>query len=488
MSEIIEKVIVNKSDLTELANHARSIYNTDLKYNVPELKSVLLNTDLPPVLQEKNIIPNSTTQIITADEGYDALGIVNIIGDEDLIAANIKRGIEVFGITGTYNGPTSSSSTMSNAYLTINGEDYTVDGISQSSFMRRRFPLNTVIEAEYTGTGEFLHWVNADGKVQGGGERSCSVQLNTNTTLTPILLDDALPGSAEPYAAYIEFMSEYSQVMDAGTWSSADSAEQHSLPAGAMKISAEFLGWTLDGETICTVQDIIDSIDGSFAYKQIYGLYQTITIPVTITVGNNIDDSVFTVGTSRAKAVLVKKPTEGYDDYDVGYWSWDKEGLRPIDYLEECLVNPSHDTMIYIQYVPAGTAVSRISAVAITGTYPAETDESLYFITCFMRHIASDCNVVSSGILYTKDGNVQEETAEQEMVIGSSAVNVYTSTTTGRAGVLNLRTGVSSEHTVLWTRGFCTFTDANGEEHTIYSEVCNNTHAELMELEKEITQ
>jgi hypothetical protein len=41
-----------------------------------------------------------------------------------------------------------------------------------------------------------------------------------------------------------------------------------------MKMGYRALGWTLDGENVCTIQDIINSIDGSFAYKEIRALYE----------------------------------------------------------------------------------------------------------------------------------------------------------------------------------------------------------------------
>lgn len=54
--------------------------------------------------QEKSITPTANGQTVMPDEGYDALSKVNIYGDEDLIPNNIKEGVSIFGVAGTYSG------------------------------------------------------------------------------------------------------------------------------------------------------------------------------------------------------------------------------------------------------------------------------------------------------------------------------------------------------------------------------------------------
>lgn len=55
-----------------------------------------------PTLQSKTVTPTATQQVITADSGYDGLSSVTISGDADLVAANIKKDVQIFGVTGTY--------------------------------------------------------------------------------------------------------------------------------------------------------------------------------------------------------------------------------------------------------------------------------------------------------------------------------------------------------------------------------------------------
>lgn len=51
-------------------------------------------------LQEKQVTPTSTEISITADEKYAALSKVIVLGDAQLIPENIRAGVEIFGVSG----------------------------------------------------------------------------------------------------------------------------------------------------------------------------------------------------------------------------------------------------------------------------------------------------------------------------------------------------------------------------------------------------
>lgn len=53
-------------------------------------------------LQEKTVTPTAEQIIVTPDGNYNGLSKVTVEGDVDLIASNIRKGVYIFGITGTY--------------------------------------------------------------------------------------------------------------------------------------------------------------------------------------------------------------------------------------------------------------------------------------------------------------------------------------------------------------------------------------------------
>ncbi len=55
-------------------------------------------------LQSKNVIPTAEGVTVTADEGYSGLSEVIVAGDENLIAGNVRAGVEIFGVTGVMAG------------------------------------------------------------------------------------------------------------------------------------------------------------------------------------------------------------------------------------------------------------------------------------------------------------------------------------------------------------------------------------------------
>lgn len=54
--------------------------------------------------QQKTVTPSASQQVVSADSGYDALSQVTINGSSNLVAGNIKKDVEIFGVTGTYKG------------------------------------------------------------------------------------------------------------------------------------------------------------------------------------------------------------------------------------------------------------------------------------------------------------------------------------------------------------------------------------------------
>jgi hypothetical protein len=62
--------------------------------------------------QDKTVMPSTETQSVTADDDYDALGTVEVSGDENLVAENIKKGVTIFGVEGTASGSDSGEANL----------------------------------------------------------------------------------------------------------------------------------------------------------------------------------------------------------------------------------------------------------------------------------------------------------------------------------------------------------------------------------------
>lgn len=87
------------------------------------------------------ITPGTTNQTIAS--GTYLTGTQTIAGDADLVAGNIKSGVQIFGVTGSYSGLDTSDATATAADI-IDGETAYVDG--------RKIEGTLIVQTYYTGS------------------------------------------------------------------------------------------------------------------------------------------------------------------------------------------------------------------------------------------------------------------------------------------------------------------------------------------------
>ena len=172
-----------------------------------------------PTLQAKtNINPTTTSQTIMADSGYDGLSSVQINGDANLIAANIKSDVSIFGVTGTYTGGGGTRTTVvpeqtinaSDRYNQINflaplvvGETYiyTIDGVESETLAFDNYGSvaigqpETTMGFEYANSTMFFtvadstlrtqHTIKVEQESSGGSSTLIEKTITTNGTYNP---------------------------------------------------------------------------------------------------------------------------------------------------------------------------------------------------------------------------------------------------------------------------------------------------------------
>ena len=110
--------------ITRLRDEQTTLLETQ-GVSINDIKEALQNkcTGTDPVLQEKTIAPSTSSQNVTADSGYDGLSKVVVSAvtsaiDSDIKATNIKKGVNILGVTGTLEEGITPSGTIN---ITTNG-------------------------------------------------------------------------------------------------------------------------------------------------------------------------------------------------------------------------------------------------------------------------------------------------------------------------------------------------------------------------------
>lgn len=111
--------VANANTIVEVLNAIAAKYDggSDATINpdaIANIAAVAGSIQPEPTLQNKTVTPTTSEQTVSAGEGYDGLGTVTVNAvtaaiDENITEANIKSGVTILGVTGTYEGESSET-------------------------------------------------------------------------------------------------------------------------------------------------------------------------------------------------------------------------------------------------------------------------------------------------------------------------------------------------------------------------------------------
>ena len=337
-------------------------------------------------------------------------------------------------------------------WLTVTASEFTVNGGAvQDSYLYEQFAVGASVTVNFTGSENFLYWVNASNKVV-STDKSYTFIMGSETTLK------AVYGKARQNQATVVFISHSDQIISSKAYTTADTIQ---FPVPPIKMGCTFTGWSM------TEAEIRAAMANNSGIIQVRALYTNPSIACKGTViypdgiGNDVVNAV--VG----KAINVTaKDIEGKT---FSYWT-DNAG-NVLGYTKTLKLAPSGDMTVKAVYDEAAEAKPVITISEVSATTANES-----YVVTFMatRAVPDGYKVVKQGILWSRDAVCGEDGAAAYMQFDSNGklptgVNAYIGNSLELNGVTRLDITTKYNDRTFYGRGYMVLESDAGELLYIYT-------------------
>ena len=283
-------------------------------------------------------------------------------------------------------------------WLNVTASEFTVNGGAvQDSYLYEQFAIGTSVTVNFTGTENFLYWVNASNKVV-STDKSYTFIMGSETTLK------AVYGKARQNQATVVFISHSDQIISSKAYTTNDTIQ---FPVPPIKMGCTFTGWSM------TEAEIRAAMANNSGIIQVRALYTNPSIACKVTVVYPEGVGNVVVNTVVGKAINVTaKDIEGKT---FSYWT-DKDGSI-LGYTKTLKLAPSGDMTVKAVYDQAAEAKPVITMSEVSATTANES-----YVVTFMatRAVPNGYKVVKQGILWSRDAVCGEDGAAAYMQFDSN--------------------------------------------------------------------
>ncbi len=336
--------------------------------------------------------------------------------------------------------------------LEVSASKFTVNGgATQDSYLYEQFAIGTSVTVEFTGTENFLYWVNASNKVV-STDKSYTFIMGSETTLK------AVYGKARQYQATVVFISHSDQIISSKAYTTNDTIQ---FPVPPIKMGCTFTGWSM------TETEIRAAMANNSGIIQVRALYTnpSIACKVTVVYPEGTDNQVVNAVVGKAINVTAKD----IEGKTFSYWT-DKDG-NVLGYTKTLKLAPSGDMTVKAVY----DQNAEVKPVITISEVSATTANESYVVT-FMatRAVPDGYKVVKQGILWSRDAVCGEDGAAAYMQFDSNGklptgVNAYIGNSLELNGVTRLDITTKYNDRTFYGRGYMVLESDAGELLYIYT-------------------
>lgn len=337
-------------------------------------------------------------------------------------------------------------------WLTVTASEFTVNGGAvQDSYLYEQFAIGTSVTVEFTGSENFLYWVNASNKVV-STDKSYTFVMGSETTLK------AVYGKALQNQATVVFISHSDQIISSKAYTTNDTIQ---FPVPPIKMGCTFTGWSM------TEAEIRAAMANNTGIIQVRALYTepSIACKVTVVYPEGVGNVVVNAVVGKAINVTAKD----IEGKTFSYWT-DNDG-NVLGYTKTLKLAPSGDMTVKAVYDEAAEVKPVITISEVSATTANES-----YVVTFMatRAVPDGYKVVKQGILWSRDAVCGEDGAAACMQFDSNGklptgVNAYIGNSLELNGVTRLDITTKYNDRTFYGRGYMVLESDAGELLYIYT-------------------
>ena len=338
-------------------------------------------------------------------------------------------------------------------WLTVTASKFTVNGGAvQDSYLYEQFAVGASVTVNFTGSENFLYWVNASNKVV-STDKSYTFIMGSETTLK------AVYGKARQNQATVVFISHSDQIISSKAYTTSDTIQ---FPVPPIKMGCTFTGWSM------TESEIRAAMANNSGIIQVRALYTepSIACKVTVVYPEGIDNEVVNAVVGKAVNVTAKD----IEGKTFSYWTDDKGTV--LGYTKTLKLAPSGDMTVKAVYGENAEVKPVISMTAIDASAG-----NGYWVVSFTatRAVPAGYEMVKQGILYSLDSRCAGEAGKDYLKLtadGTVPEGVYEYSGKDQAlnGVTRFNGKVGTADTTLYGRGYMILKNSAGEVLYVYAD------------------
>ena len=339
-------------------------------------------------------------------------------------------------------------------WLTVTASEFTVNGGAvQDSYLYEQYAIGASVTVNFTGTENFLYWVNASNKVV-STDKSYTFTMGSETALK------AVYGKARQNQATVVFISHSDQIISSKAYTTSDTIQ---FPVPPIKMGCTFTGWSM------TESEIREAMANNNGIIQVRALYTEPSVDCKVTVIYPDGTSNEVVNTKVGQ--LVNVTAKDIEGKTFSYWT-DNDG-NVLGYTKTLKLAPSGDMTVNAIYSDGATEAKPVISMTAVD---ANAGNGYYLISfTATRAVPEGYELVKQGVLYSIDSRCAGDAGKDYLKLTADGtvpegVYEYSGGNNDPNGVTRFNGKVRTADTTLYGRGYMILKNSAGEVLYVYSD------------------